>query len=404
MAIRTLLALLLAHETSPFVQRECANQYPLSNNLQSTEWKLQATSTTKITAGNIKQGDSLLRSIASIDPHPAIPVWPTWGGGKVTPVSFGDDLQDPFLLLAHHDHWFDPRDPLRGPFKAFGKALGLPYVDVEGFSMHPHRGFDIFTYILDGSDGFNHLDNLGGTSKLYRGGTCQWMRTGSGVMHEEFWETDPRRRTNIELFQLWVNLPSRQKFDEPAIEYIGTNTSHPWIEIDIVDAETGAIKGSIRDITETLNKATLASEDEERITSTIKPRPPLRILHIKLQPGGQWCCRVPSTESAIVYIRKGKATIISQSPGEEPVTVKQRNTATFSRDGDLIHIANRGNTILDMVLLAAVPLREPLAAAGPIVMNSAEEVQMAYRQLEEGTFLKRSYVLKQHREKGYWKA
>lgn len=57
------------------------------------------------------------RSVASIDSSPAIPVWPTWGGGRVVPVSLGSGLQDPFLLLAHHKHWFDPRDPLRGPFK-----------------------------------------------------------------------------------------------------------------------------------------------------------------------------------------------------------------------------------------------------------------------------------------------
>ena len=59
-----------------------------------------------------------------------------------------------------------------------------PYIDVEGFSMHPHRGFDILTYVLDGSDGFRHRDSLGG-SKTYRGGSAQWMRTGAGAQHEE---------------------------------------------------------------------------------------------------------------------------------------------------------------------------------------------------------------------------
>lgn len=229
------------------------------------------------------------------------------------------------------------------------------------------------------------------------------MRTGSGVMHEEFWETDPKRRTNIELFQLWVNLPARQKFDEPVIEYIGTNTSHPWIENDIVDSETGAIQGSVRDISGTLDKATLSADAEERGSSTINPRPPLRIMHTKLQSGGQWSCLVPLTESAIVYVRRGKATIIQKNHSGEPMIVKQRNTATFSRDGDLICIENEDSSILDMLILCALPLREPVASAGPIVMNSAEEVQQAYRQLEEGTFLKRSYVIKQQMENGYWK-
>ena len=57
------------------------------------------------------------RSVASVDSHVAIPVWPSWGGGRVVPVSLGGPLQDPFLLLAHHKHWFDPHDPLREPFK-----------------------------------------------------------------------------------------------------------------------------------------------------------------------------------------------------------------------------------------------------------------------------------------------
>ena len=95
-----------------------------------------------------------LRRAGDIQQWPRIPVWPSWAGGRVIPMGLPN--ADPFLLVAHHKHWFDPRDPLRGPFRAFGKATGLPYIDVEGFSMHPHRGFDILTYILDGSDGFRH--------------------------------------------------------------------------------------------------------------------------------------------------------------------------------------------------------------------------------------------------------
>ena len=122
------------------------------------------------------------RRAGDIQQWPRIPVWPSWAGGRVIPMGLPN--ADPFLLVAHHKHWFDPRDPLRGPFRAFGKATGVPYIDVEGFSMHPHRGFDILTYILDGSDGFRHRDSLGG-EKTYRGGSAQWMRTGAGAQHEE---------------------------------------------------------------------------------------------------------------------------------------------------------------------------------------------------------------------------
>ena len=84
-------------------------------------------------------------------------------------------------------------------------------ISTQGFSMHPHRGFDILTYVLDGSDGFRHRDSLGGSlcgnqvtgdtidfhtggSKTYRGGSAQWMRTGAGAQHEEFWETYAAQR------------------------------------------------------------------------------------------------------------------------------------------------------------------------------------------------------------------
>lgn len=117
------------------------------------------------------------RTALAVDEWPAIPVWPSWGGGRVVPMSFDPSLADPFLLLAHHKHSFSPCDPLRGPFKAVGGALGLPYVGDEGFAMHPHRGIDILTYVLDGSDGFRHRDSLGGEC-MYRGGAAQFMRSG----------------------------------------------------------------------------------------------------------------------------------------------------------------------------------------------------------------------------------
>ena len=107
------------------------------------------------------------RRAGDIQQWPRIPVWPSWAGGRVIPMGLPN--ADPFLLVAHHKHWFDPRDPLRGPFRAFGKATGLPYIDVEGFSMHPHRGFDILTYILDGSDGFRQCVNQIVATRLHHG-------------------------------------------------------------------------------------------------------------------------------------------------------------------------------------------------------------------------------------------
>jgi hypothetical protein len=106
------------------------------------------------------------RVAASIDSWAAVPVWPAWPtptspfGGRVRPITPDPYDADPFLLLAHHKHSFSPGDPLRGPFRTIGGALGLPYVGEEGFKLHPHRGIDIFTIVLDGSDGFRRARSV----------------------------------------------------------------------------------------------------------------------------------------------------------------------------------------------------------------------------------------------------
>jgi len=355
------------------------------------------------------------RSVVAVDSHAAIPVWPSWAGGRVIPIPLGGAGADPFLLLAHHDHWFDPNDPLRQPFKAIGKVLGLPYVDVEGFSMHPHRGFDILTYVLDGSDGFRHRDSLGGEPRTYRGGSAQWMRTGSGVLHEEFWETSPDRRTNIELFQLWVNLPATHKFDSPAIQYLGKETESEWLQHDIVDPESSRKVGSVRNIGATLDRAIASQQaketglqgkdtnenDTKDTVGRARQRPPVQIMHVTIDPGARWTVEAPLEHSALIYVRKGSANL--RGIAGDKVLAKSQQTATFGHNGGTITIENaasenkRDKKPLDFLLLMAMPLKESVAQAGPIVMNSAAEVNDAYQQLEDGTFLDRDHAIRQQR-------
>ena len=290
-----------------------------SSALPSSLKKASATTTATIGERSAITLSSSSPRVASVNSHPVIPVWPSWAGGRVVPVSLTSDEEDPFLLLAHHKHWFDPHDPLRGPFKEFGSALGLPYIDVEGFALHPHRGLDILTYVLDGSDGFRHKDSLGG-SRTYRGGCAQWMRTGAGVMHEEFWETRDDRRTNIELFQIWINLPSKQKLDPPAIQYVGSSTDSPWIE------KTFSGSGvKVRDVTGTLHSRN-GNDDGYRGQVVIKERPPIEIRHVSIPPDTVWEKLIPKSHSTLVYVREGSATL------DDGATVKALQSATFQPD------------------------------------------------------------------------
>ena len=274
-----------------------------------------------------------------------------------------------------------------------GKALGLPYVDVEGFSMHPHRGFDILTYVLDGSDGFRHRDSLGNQNRIYRGGCLQWMRTGSGVLHEEFWETRPDRRTNIELFQLWINLPASQKFDEPVVHYIGTSTDYPWKETIATDNDGVRV----RDIGATLDASLLCDESNGNNKAVANSRPPVTIRHVTMDPDTEWTATAPADQSALVYVREGTASFEASGTGSRSNFAKSLQMATFRADGDTFFIRNVDKRRpLDFLLLTGEPLREPVAFGGPIVMNTQEELNDAFRQLSNGTFLRRDIALREH--------
>lgn len=261
--------------------------------------------------------------------------------------------------------------------------------------MHPHRGFDILTYVLDGSDGFQHRDSLNESTRIYRGGTAQWMRTGSGVLHEEYWETSPDRRTNIELFQLWINLPASHKMDEPVIEYIGESSDQPWIE----EEPTEGVR--VRNVGTTLD-ASLFGKDRSNDGSTVqsssgvRKRPPVSIQHVTLEPGTTWRASAPPNHSATLYVREGTATLPISSSSQQ---VKALETATFASDGDCVEIQNASRkSPLDILLLTGEPLCESRALGGPIVMNTEQELNDAYRQLRNGTFLNRNVALRDHEE------
>lgn len=234
---------------------------------------------------------------------------------------------------------------------------------------------------MDGSDGFCHKDSLNTQERIYRGGCAQWMRTGAGVMHEEFWETRPDRRTDIELFQLWVNLPASQKFDSPAVRYIGADddtTTPPWIE-----EQQGGVR--VRNVSRTLDFSLAETEHHNN-------RPPVEIQHVQIPPRTSWeTSTIPRSHSAMVYVREGVATL------EGGQTVAALQSASFSSNsGDTIRLDNSSKqTTLDVLLLSGQPLREPVALGGPIVMNTEQELYDAYQQLSDGTFLDRDVALRQ---------
>jgi quercetin 2,3-dioxygenase len=244
---------------------------------------------------------------------------------------------DPFLLFDH----FAFNDPKEGP--------------IRGFPMHPHRGIETVTYMLDGS--VNHRDSLG-NSGLIGPGDVQWMTSGRGIMHEEM----PRRGPSgaIAGFQLWVNLPAAQKMSQPRYQEVSA-AAIPAIEQE--GARIRLVAGAV-------------SESHGPVTE-IAAQPVY--LEAQLDPGAEFSHLVPLGHTTLVYLFEGGLTIEGQAIAATHMIVLA--------DGDLVRVT-AGPEGARFMLIAGAPFGEPIAPYGPFVMNTRAEIQQALSDLRNGTFVK----------------
>jgi redox-sensitive bicupin YhaK (pirin superfamily) len=255
-----------------------------------------------------------------------------------------DNLFDPFLLFDH----FAFNDPIEGP--------------LVGFPMHPHRGIETVTYMLEGS--VHHRDSLG-NSGLISAGDVQWMTSGSGIMHEEM----PRRSAqgNVFGFQLWVNLPAALKMSQPHYQEVSADTI-PLVEQD------GA---SIRLVAGTFNGV-------HGPVTEIAAKP--IYIDVELQPGAKFSCPVPHGHTAVVYVFQGEAIFGINEIGEGTL-VEAVHLVEFS-DGDQLQVQNTPDSGVRFMLIAGAPFQEPIVPYGPFVMNTEQEIKQALSDLRNGTFVK----------------
>jgi redox-sensitive bicupin YhaK (pirin superfamily) len=244
---------------------------------------------------------------------------------------------DPFLLFDH----FAFNDPKEGP--------------IQGFPMHPHRGIETVTYMLEGS--VRHRDSLENMGSI-GSGDVQWMTSGRGILHEEMPQRSPEG--NIYGFQLWVNLPSHMKMSPPRYQEV-TDTSIPIIEknggkIRLVAGSVEGVTGPVTDIAAS----------------------PL-YMDVQLPPGSEWRQPVPAGHTTVAYVFEGEAVF-----GEG--TVEAVKMIKFA-DGDHIHVLTE-NTPVRFMLMAGAPFGEPIVPYGPFVMNTEEEIYQAIADLRRGTFVK----------------
>jgi redox-sensitive bicupin YhaK (pirin superfamily) len=249
-------------------------------------------------------------------------------------ASFSDF--DPFLLLDE-----------MGPIEvAPGEAKGAPD--------HPHRGFETVSYMLAGD--LEHKDSRGHAGRL-RAGDVQWMTAGAGVVHAEMPSREfARQGGRMHAFQLWVNLPKRDKMMKPRYQEI------PNSQIPKATSADGLVKVSV-----------IAGEAMGE-KAVIETRTPIIYLHYKIKPGGAATQQAPGAYNAFAYVVEGVGLF-----GTEGERAGDGQMVLFAQDGDEVRIENPSDAeaTLEVLLIAGVPLKEPVARYGPFVMNTQAEIRQA---------------------------
>jgi redox-sensitive bicupin YhaK (pirin superfamily) len=281
-----------------------------------------------------------IRSVKSV-----IPAVATYEGAgflvhRAFPSASLDHL-DPFLLLDE----MGPSD--LGP----GEAKGAPD--------HPHRGFETVTYLLSGA--MQHKDSQGNRGQL-RPGDVQWMTAGSGVVHSEMPEPSFQAKGGrMHGFQLWVNLPARDKMTKPRYQEI------PAAEIPVAKSEDGEVTARV-----------IAGEALGQ-GAVIETRTPIFYLDCELAPGASLEQPAPPEYNVFAYVVEGEGTF-----GSNRRSARAHEMVQFAADGDAVRIEAEPGSRLRVLLIGGVPLDEPVARYGPFVMNTRSELVQAFEDYQAG--------------------
>ena len=257
-------------------------------------------------------------------------------GVKLTRV-LTQDLQrrlDPFLMLD-----------------AFGSDNPNDYI--AGFPDHPHRGFETVTYMIAGR--MRHRDSAGHEG-LLEGGAVQWMTAGRGVIHSEI----PQQTDGVmEGFQLWLNLPARDKMSAPwyrdfKAQDLPRFVTAQGVTVIVIAGESQGVSGAV----------------------TRAASAPL-YLDLHLPAGSQFEQTLPLQHNAFVYVYRGEVRIAGQ-------TVPTQRMAVLANDGAADGVLIEASSDARILLIAGQPLKEPIAQYGPFVMNTQQEIHQAIRDFRDG--------------------
>src|SRR5579862_6406897 len=250
---------------------------------------------------------------------------------------------DPFLLLDE-----------------FGTDKAEDYI--AEFPDHPHRGFETVTYMLDGR--MRHRDNHGNEGVLVPG-SVQWMTAGRGLVHSEMPEQQEGRMRG---FQLWLNLPAREKMTAPKYQEFGPEripTASPAAGVEVK-----VIAGRVKDVVGPIQQ----------------PATDPSYLDVAIEPGASWSEPLPKEYAAFIYVFEGELEVGIDSGTRR---VSTHELAVLGEGSDIrLRGAGAGadGKTARAILVAGRPLREPVAKYGPFVMNTRQELQQAFADFQSGKF------------------
>jgi redox-sensitive bicupin YhaK (pirin superfamily) len=291
---------------------------------------------------------------------------------------------DPFLFCVHHDDAYPEGDGAFGPAASLeGRDIGQDFAGkdgwrmyhgstVPGFPQHPHRGFETLTLARKGY--IDHSDSMGAAARFGQG-DVQWMTAGRGVVHAEMFPLlDTDRPNPVELFQIWINLPAEDKFVEPHFTML-------W-DRDIPRVTRTDARGRTTEITVIageLDGATPAAPPPHSWAS--RPDSDFAVWHLVLEPGAE--VELPPARSGetvrILYVFEGPSlTIADQQVGGSSGAVVQADEA--------LTLAAPTSDAVEVLVLQARPIGEPVARYGPFVMNTRTEIQQAFEDYQRTGF------------------